>query len=66
MYIISNSQMEDIIKYIETWRESVDVKNERDTRTLNAVRRSGLLLRRLKAKKPFQKEDLSGDLKKFV
>lgn len=32
MYIISNKQMEDIISYIETWKDGVQVE-EKDTRT---------------------------------
>lgn len=66
MFIISNRQMEDIIKYIEAWRETVDLKDQRDTRTHNAMRLSGLLLKRLKAKKAFGREDLSEGLKKYI
>lgn len=32
MYIISNKQMEDIISYIEAWKDGVQVE-EKDTRT---------------------------------
>lgn len=37
MYIISNKQMEDIISYIEAWKDGVQVE-EKDTRTYNKVR----------------------------
>lgn len=61
MYIISNKQMEDAIKFIEAYRKSVDV-NSCDTRTFNSVRLSGILLKKLRAKQPLS-EDLSGELK---
>ena len=43
MYIISNKQMEDIIQYIEAWKNGVKVE-ERDTRTYNKVRLANILL----------------------
>lgn len=61
MYIISNKQMEDAIKFIEAYRKSVDV-NSCDTRTFNSVRLSGILLKKLRAKQQLS-EDLSGELK---
>lgn len=61
MYIISNKQMEDAIKFIEAYRKSVDV-NSCDTRTFNSVRLAGILLKKLRAKQPLS-EDLSGELK---
>lgn len=54
MYQVSNKDMEDIIKYVEAYRLSVDVKTF-DIKTYNQVRMAGLLLRRLKAKQPLEK-----------
>ena len=54
MYQVSNKDMEDIIKYVEAYRLSVDVKTC-DIKTYNQVRMGGLLLRRLKAKQPLEK-----------
>lgn len=58
MYIISNKQMEDIISYIEAWKDGVQVE-EKDTRTYNKVRLANILVKKLKAKQP-----LSESLKK--
>lgn len=65
MYIISNRQMEEIVKYVEAYRRSVDVQRT-DTRTFNAVRLAGILLKRLRAKQPFSKSDLSEGIKGFI
>lgn len=54
MYIVSNKDMEDIIRYVEAYRLSVDVKTC-DIKTYNQMRMAGLLLRRLKAKQPLEK-----------
>ena len=54
MYQVSNKDMEDIIKYVEAYRLSVDVKTC-DIKTYNQVRMVGLLLRRLRAKQPLEK-----------
>ena len=54
MYQVSNKDMEDIIKYVEAYRLSVDVKTC-DIKTYNQVRMEGLLLRRLRAKQPLEK-----------
>ena len=54
MYSVSNKDMEDIIKYVEAYRLSVDVKTC-DIKTYNQVRMAFLLLRRLKAKQPLKK-----------
>ena len=54
MYQVSNKDMEDIIKYVEAYRLSVDVKTC-DIKTYNQVRMAVLLLRRLKAKQPLEK-----------
>lgn len=51
MYIISNKQMEDIIRYVEAYCLSVGA-SESDTRKLNSVRLAGILLRKLRAKQP--------------
>lgn len=64
MYIISNKQMEDAIKFIEAYRKSVNV-NACDTRTYNSVRLAGILLKKLRAKQPLS-EDLSGELKNLI
>lgn len=64
MYQVSNKDMEDIIKYVEAYRQSVDVKTC-DIKTYNRVRMAFLLLRRLKAKQPLKKPSqasLSKDL----
>ena len=63
MYIISNKQMEDIISYIETWKDGVQVE-EKDTRTYNKVRLANILVKKLKAKLPLSKPELSESLKK--
>lgn len=65
MYIISNKQMEDIIKYVEDFRMSVDVK-QCDTRTYNSYRLAGILVKKLKAKQPFSKDDLTEGMKKSL
>lgn len=65
MYIISNKQMEDIINYIETWKNSVQVK-EADTRTYNKVRLANILVKKLRAKQPFSQSELSETLKNFI
>lgn len=65
MYIISNKQMEDIIQYIEAWKNDVKVE-ERDTRTYNKVRLANILLKKLRAKQPFSKAELSETLKNFI
>lgn len=65
MYIISNKQMEDIIQYIEAWKNGVKVE-ERDTRTYNKVRLANILLKKLRAKQPFSKSELSEALKNFI
>lgn len=65
MYIISNKQMEDIINYIEAWKNGVKVE-ESDTRTYNKVRLANILLKKLRAKQPLSKSDLSDSLKKFL
>lgn len=54
MYIISNKQMEDIISYIEAWKDGVQVE-EKDTRTYNKVRLANILVKKLKAKQPLSK-----------
>ena len=51
MYIISNKQMENIISYIEAWKDGVQVE-EKDTRTYNKVRLANILVKKLKAKQP--------------
>lgn len=63
MYIISNKQMEDIISYIEAWKDGVQVE-EKDTRTYNKVRLANILVKKLKAKLPLSKPELSESLKK--
>lgn len=63
MYIISNKQMEDIISYIEAWKDGVQVK-EKDTRTYNKVRLAKILVKKLKAKQPLSKPELPESLKK--
>lgn len=63
MYIISNKQMEDIISYIEAWKDGVQVK-EKDTRTYNKVRLANILVKKQKAKQPLSKPELSESLKK--
>ena len=63
MYIISNKQMEDIISYIEAWKDGVQVE-EKDTRTYNKVRLANILVKKLKAKQPLSKPELSESLKK--
>lgn len=63
MYIISNKQMEDIISYIETWKDGVQVE-EKDTRTYNKVRLANILVKKLKAKQPLSKPELFESLKK--
>ncbi len=65
MYIISNKQMEDIISYIEAWKDGVQVE-EKDTRTYNKVRLANILVKKLKAKQPLSKPELSENLKKFI
>lgn len=65
MYIISNKQMEDIIQYIEAWKNGVKVE-ERDTRTYNKVRLANILLKKLRAKQPFSKSEFSETLKNFI
>ena len=65
MYIISNKQMEDIIQYIEAWKNGVKVE-ERDTRTYNKVRLANILLKKLRAKQPLSKSELSETLKNFI
>lgn len=64
MYIISNKQMEDIINYIEAWKNGVKVE-ESDTRSYNKVRLANILLKKLRAKQPLSKSDLSDSIKKF-
>lgn len=63
MYIISNKQIEDIISYIEAWKDGVQVE-EKDTRTYNKVRLANILVKKLKAKQPLSKPELSEILKK--
>lgn len=63
MYIISNKQMEDIISYIEAWTDGVQVE-EKDTRTYNKVRLANILVKKLRAKQPLSKPELSENLKK--
>lgn len=63
MYIISNKQMENIISYIEAWKDGVQVE-EKDTRTYNKVRLANILVKKLKAKQPLSKLELSESLKK--
>lgn len=60
MYIISNKQMEDIISYIEAWKDGVQVE-EKDTRTYSLA---NILVKKLKAKQPLSKPELSESLKK--
>lgn len=62
MYIISNKQMEDIISYIEAWKDGVQVE-EKDTRTYNKVRLANILVKKLKAKQPLSKPELSENLR---
>ena len=61
MYIISNKQMEDIISYIEAWKDGVQVE-EKDTRTYNKVRLANILVKKLRAKQPLSRPELSGSL----
>ncbi|WP_413589969.1 hypothetical protein [Bacteroides fragilis] len=56
--------MEDIINYIEAWKNGVKVE-ESDTRTYNKVRLANILLKKLRAKQPLSKSDLSDSIKKF-
>lgn len=63
MYIISNKQMENIISYIEAWKDGVQVE-EKDTRTYNKVRLANILVKNLKAKQPLSKPELPESLKK--
>ena len=63
MYIISNKQIEDIISYIEAWKDGVQVE-EKDTRTYNKVRLANILVKKLKAKQQLSKPELSESLKK--
>lgn len=63
MYIISNKQMENIISYIEAWKDGVQVE-EKDTRTYNKVRLANILVKKLKAKQPLSKPELPESLKK--
>ena len=63
MYIISNKQMEDIISYIEAWKDGVQVE-EKDTRTYNKVRLANILVKKLKAKQPLSKPELSKNIKR--
>lgn len=63
MYIISNKQIEDIISYIEAWKDGVQVE-EKDTRTYNKVRLANILVKKLKAKQPLSFQELSESLKK--
>lgn len=65
MYIISNKQMEDIISYIEAWKDGIQVE-EKNTRTYNKVRLANILVKKLKAKQPLSKPELSENLKKFI
>jgi hypothetical protein len=53
--------MEDIISYIEAWKDGVQVK-EKDTRTYNKVRLANILVKKLKAKQPLSKPELSESL----
>lgn len=62
MYQISNKDMEDVIKYIEAYRLSVDVKTC-DIKTYNQVRMAGLMLKRLRAKQPLEKPSQSSPSK---
>ena len=64
MYIVSNKDMEDIIRYVEAYRLSVDVKTC-DIKTYNQVRMAGLMLRRLRAKQPLEKQS-SENVRKTV
>lgn len=57
MFIISNKQMKDILRYVEEYRRRVDV-NTCDLKTYNAFRLSGILLRQLRAKQPLTTPDL--------
>lgn len=51
MYIISNKQMEDIIRFVGAYCLSIEA-GDSDTRKLNSVRLAGNLLRKLRAKQP--------------
>ena len=62
MYSISNKDMENIIKYVEAYRLSVDVKTC-DIKTYNQVRMAGLMLKRLRAKQPLEKPSQSSPSK---
>lgn len=62
MYSISNKDMENIIKYVEAYRMSVDVKTC-DIKTYNQVRMAGLMLKRLRAKQPLEKPSQSSPSK---
>ena len=64
MYIVSNKDLEDIIRYVEAYRLSVDVKTC-DIKTYNQVRMAGLMLRRLRAKLPLEKQS-SENVRKTV
>lgn len=55
MYSVSNKDMEDIIKYVEAYRRSVDVRTS-SLRERNQVRMAWLLLRRLRAKRPLERQ----------
>lgn len=54
MYSVSNKDMEDIIKYVELYRLSIDARTS-SIKQRNQARMAWLLLRRLKAKQPLEK-----------
>lgn len=59
MYIISNKQMADTIRFIEEFVKGAG--NEfSDTRRLNTIRMAKNLLRELRIKKPILKQEIKG------
>lgn len=63
MYVISNQQMDYIIKYIELMIERTDTVKTTD---YNTVRMARILLNRLRAKKPFTTQGLPDDIKRLL
>lgn len=60
MIIISNSQRDDIVRYIDLMCEAM---KGQDTRTYNTKRLARKLAARMKAKQPFSASDLPVHLK---
>lgn len=57
MYIITNEQREEIIRYLTAYRQGVDLERC-DMRTRDMIRRTGNLLKSLKARQPLRVSDL--------